>query len=260
MTGVIDLNADLGEGVGVTADGDHVSVDAAMLAVVTSANVACGFHAGAAATMRRVCALAAQRGVAVGAHVSYRDRENFGRQRVFVTPQRLAQDVLEQIETLQDVARSAGTAVRYVKPHGALYNVSALERETADAITIASSQADPNLILLGLPHSQLEVSAMRRDLDFVAEAFADRAYLADGRLVPRSEPGAVLHDPRVAVRQALAIARDGMVVATDGSAVPVQARSLCVHGDTPGAADLAMALRTALLDAGLVLAPFAATP
>jgi UPF0271 protein len=248
VAGVIDLNADLGEGVGD---------DAALLDIVTSANIACGFHAGDPETMLRVCVLAAERGVTVGAHVSYRDRENFGRKRVTVTAARLAEDVLEQIETLQEIAARAGTTVRYVKPHGALYNVSAYDREPADAIALAVSQADPDLALLGLRHSQVEVAAMRRDLRFVHEAFADRAYLADGRLVPREEAGAVLHDSESVMKQALGIARDGQVVAQDGSNVEVLAQSLCVHGDTPGAVALASSVRAALVDAGIALSPFA---
>jgi UPF0271 protein len=245
---VVDLNADLGEGLGD---------DEAMLGFVTSANIACGFHAGDAATMRHVCDIAAERTVSVGAHVSYRDRENFGRVRVDVTPGVLTEQVLEQIETLADIARQAGSTVRYVKPHGALYNVSAYMREQADAIALAVSQCDPSLMLLGLRHSQLEVSAMRRDIGFVSEAFADRAYLSDGRLVPRDQPGAVLEQRTDVIRQGLGIARGKAVLTGDGARVEVVARSICVHGDTPGAVAMAGALREALVGAGIVLAPFA---
>jgi UPF0271 protein len=243
-----DLNADLGEGVGD---------DDAMLRLVTSANVACGFHAGDTETMRRVCDLATERGVSIGAHVSYLDRENFGRIRVDVAPRILTDQVLEQIETLGAIAQLAGASVRYVKPHGALYNISALQREQADAITLAVSQFDPSLVVLGVYGSQLEVSAMRRDLGFVTEGFADRAYLPDGRLVPRGQPGAVL-DESQALRQGLGIAREHSVVAQDGSTIEVRADSICVHGDTPGAVALATLLREALMGAGITLAPFVA--
>jgi UPF0271 protein len=243
-----DLNADLGEGVGD---------DEAMLGLVTSANVACGFHAGDAVTMRRVCDIAIEQGVSIGAHVSYLDRENFGRSRVDVVPRVLTEQVLEQIETLGAIAQLAGASVRFVKPHGALYNVSALQREQADAITLAVSQYDPSLVVLGLYGSQLEVSAMRRDLGFVTEGFADRAYLPDGRLVPREQVGAVL-DEAQAVRQGLGIAREHTVVTQDGSTIEVRTDSICVHGDTPGAVALAASLREALVGAGITLAPFVA--
>ncbi len=243
---VIDLNADLGEGFD----------DDGLLHIVTSANVACGFHAGDPATMRRVCSIAATRGVAIGAHVSYRDRENFGRVALKVSPEQLIADLCVQIELLSEIAREAGTAVRYVKPHGALYNVAAWDRAHADAITRAVSECDPSLALLGLYGTQLDVSALRRDLSFVSEAFVDRAYLANGQLVPRDEPHAI-HEGAAAVAQALSIAREGTVQTSEGDTIKVQARSLCLHGDGTGAVELAAQIRDALIGAGLELRSFA---
>ena len=246
----IDLNADLGEGVG------EYGVDAAMLSIVTSANVACGFHAGDATTMREVCGLAAKSGVVLGAHVSYRDRENFGRIAMPVTARQLREDVTEQVRTLQHIAAGVGAEVRYVKPHGALYNVAAVDREQAACVVEAVAGLDASLLLLGLPDSELRRAAGEGGVGFVAEAFADRAYLPDGRLTPRTQDGAVLDDA-AAVAQAVRIAREGVATARDGSTIPIEARSLCVHGDTPGAVEMARRIRAELADAGLTLAPFA---
>ena len=248
----IDLNADLGEGFGVWRLGD----DEQLLDVVTSANVACGFHAGDPVTMRRVCAQAADRGVAVGAQVGYRDLAGFGRRHIEVDPEDLEADVLYQIGALDGCARAAGTRVRYVKPHGALYNLAADEREPADAVAAAVAAYDRGLPLLGLPGSALADAAQAAGVAFVAEAFADRAYRPDGRLVPRREPGAVIEDPYEVVARAAALAVQHRVEAVDGSAVTVDARSLCVHGDTPGAAYLAREIHRTLVDAGVTLAPF----
>jgi UPF0271 protein len=243
----IDLNADLGEGFGD---------DDAMVQIVTSANVACGYHAGDAATMARVCAAAAARGVAVGAQVSYRDREGFGRRRIDVAPDVLHADVLDQIGVLDTHARAAGTRVTYVKAHGALYNVSADEAEQADALATAVEKFDGELALLGLPGSEHESAAARSRLRFVAEAYADRAYTVDGRLVPRSEPGAVLHDPGAIATRVVRLVRDGLVEAVDGASVRVAAESICVHGDTPGSVEIARAVRAALTASGVELAAF----
>lgn len=249
----IDLNADLGEGFGVWRLGD----DDALLDVVTSANVACGFHAGDPATMARVCEGAAARGVAIGAQVGYHDLAGFGRRRIEVAHDELVADVLYQLGALDAFARVAGSRVRYVKPHGALYNVAADDRDHAWAVAEAVAAFDSTLAMLGLPGSQLEAAAAEHALPFVTEAFADRAYLPTGRLVPRSQFGAVLHDPAVVVERAVRIAHDRTVVAVDGSVVSVPAASLCLHGDTPGAVELARAVRTALQHAGLHLAAFA---
>jgi UPF0271 protein len=249
----IDLNADLGEGFGAWRLGD----DDGLLEVVTSANVACGFHAGDPATMQRVCAGAAARGVAIGAQVGYRDLAGFGRRRIDISPADLLADVLYQVGALDAFARAAGSRVRYVKPHGALYNTAADDAVQAGAITAAVTAFDPAMPLLGLPASALADAAATQSIPFVAEAFADRAYLPSGRLVRRGEPGAVLTDEAVVVDQAISIARDGHVRAVDGSLVAVSAVSLCLHGDTPGAVTLARAVRAALTERGITLEPFA---
>jgi len=249
----IDLNADLGEGFGAWRLGD----DDGLLEVVTSANVACGFHAGDPATMQRVCARAAERGVAIGAQVGYHDLAGFGRRRIDISPADLLADVLYQVGALDAFARAAGSRVRYVKPHGALYNTAADDAVQAGAIAAAVTAFDPAMPLLGLPASALADAAATQSIPFVAEAFADRAYLPSGRLVPRGEPGAVLTDEAVVVDQAISIARDGHVRAVDGSLVAVSAVSLCLHGDTPGAVTLARAVRAALTERGITLEPFA---
>lgn len=249
----IDLNADLGEGFGVWRLGD----DDALLDIVTSANVACGFHAGDPLTMRRVCAAAAERGVAIGAQVSYRDLAGFGRRRMDVAPDDLAADVLYQLGALDACARAAGTRVRYVKPHGALYNTAADDSGQAAAVASAVAVFDASLPLLALPGSAMQRAAADAGLPFVAEAFADRGYLASGRLVPRGSDGAVLDDETTVAERAVRFALDGSVVAADGSVVPVAPRSICLHGDTPGAVGFARAVRAALSEAGVDLRPFA---
>jgi UPF0271 protein len=249
----IDLNADLGEGFGAWQLGD----DDALLQVITSANVACGFHAGDPRTMQRVCATAAERGVAIGAQVGYRDLAGFGRRRMDVASADLTADVLYQLGALDAFARIAGAAVRYVKPHGALYNTAADDPGQADAVAAAIARYDPALPLLGLPSSQLESAAERAGIPFVAEAFADRAYTPAGRLVPRTEPGGVHADVATVVAQAVSLVRDGVVRAVDGTSVSIRAASLCLHGDTPAAAALARSVRAALEELGAVLAPFA---
>jgi 5-oxoprolinase (ATP-hydrolysing) subunit A len=249
---LIDLNADLGEGFGAWSLGD----DDALLDVVTSANVACGFHAGDPVTMQRLCAGAAERGVAVGAQVGYRDLAGFGRRRMDISPADLLADVLYQIGALEAFARAAGTRVSYVKPHGALYNTAADDAAQAGAIAAAAAAVGSGLPLLGLPDSALADAAAAHGIGFVAEAFADRAYLPSGRLVPRSESGAVLTDPAAVLDQAVSIARDGQLRANDGSIVTVAARSLCLHGDTPGAVALARAVRAALAEQGIAVGAF----
>ncbi len=250
---LLDLNADLGEG----ADGLSAS-DAALLGVVTSANVACGFHAGDAATMLATCRAASERGVAVGAHVSYRDRANFGRTFLDLDPSTLADDVTEQLTTLAELAGRVGVRVTYVKPHGALYNAIAHHEEQAAAVVRAVA-AFGRLALVGLPGSVALRLADAAGLESVGEAFADRAYSPDGTLVPRSEPGAVLHDADAIAARVVRFARTGTFTAVDGSEIAVPARSLCVHGDTPDAVAIARAVRRALLDEGVGLAPFAPT-
>lgn len=249
----IDLNADLGEGFGVWRLGD----DDALLDVVTSANVACGFHAGDPSIMRRVCAAAVDRGVAIGAQVGYRDLAGFGRRRLDVAPDELAADVLYQLGALDAFARAAGDRVRYVKPHGALYNTAVDDPGQAAAVAMAVAAYDRTLPVLALPGSALAAAAHGAGIPFVAEAFADRAYLASGRLAPRSTPDAVIDDPYDVVARAASIAVHRRITAIDGSVLPVEARSLCVHGDTPDAAHLASEIRRTLEDAGVTMAPFA---
>lgn len=247
----IDLNADVGESVGPTT-GD----DTAILRLVSSANVACGFHAGDARTARRTCSVAADLGVSIGAHVSYRDRAGFGRRFIDVDPDELVDEVIYQIGALQAMAAAAGTEVRYVKPHGALYNAIVHHRAQARAVATALRTLDPLLPILVLPGSVMEVEARDAGLRPVVEAFADRAYQPDGTLVPRGRPGAVLTDPATVAARVARLATAGTVEAVDGSVVRVAAESVCVHGDTPGAVAIATAVRAALDDAGVTVAGF----
>ncbi|WP_328324468.1 LamB/YcsF family protein [Streptomyces sp. NBC_00455] len=250
---VVDLNADLGEGFGRWTLTD----DEALLSVVTSANVACGFHAGDPSTMRRVCELAAVHGVRIGAQVSYRDLAGFGRRAMDVPARELADEVAYQIGALELFARAAGSRVSYVKPHGALYNRTVHDEEQAGAVVAGVRLAGGALPVLGLPGSRLLAAAADAGLPAVTEAFADRAYTAQATLAPRSGPGAVLHDPDVVVARALIMVHDRSVAAITGERVSVDARSLCLHGDTPEAADIALRVRRELLAAGVVLEPFA---
>ncbi|MEV5830027.1 5-oxoprolinase subunit PxpA [Spirillospora sp. NPDC052242] len=248
---VIDINADLGEGFGIWELGD----DLALLDVITSANVACGFHAGDPLIMRRVCAAAVERGVTIGAQVSYRDLAGFGRREMDVAAPELTAEVLYQLAALDGIARAEGGRVAYVKPHGALYNRVARDEAQARAVVEAVRAYDASLPLLTLPGSA--VHEVAGGLTVVAECFADRAYTPAGRLVSRREPGAVVHDAGEVVRRAVRMAVDGRVTAADGSDVELRARSMCVHGDTPGAVELARAVRAALAGAGVALEPFA---
>jgi UPF0271 protein len=247
----IDLNADLGEGFGIWSLGD----DAALLDVVTSANVACGFHAGDPITMVRVCQQAAERGVSVGAQVGYRDLAGFGRRRMDVPTDELTADLLYQAGALQACARAAGTRVSYLKPHGALYNTAADDLEQARAVARAAALAG-DLPVLGLPGSALATAVEAVGLRFVSEGFVDRAYTPNGRLVARTEPGAVHDDPSAAISQARELAA-GRVTAVDGVLLSMPVQSLCLHGDTPGAVQLARAVRAAVLADGIDLVPFA---
>jgi 5-oxoprolinase (ATP-hydrolysing) subunit A len=249
----LDLNSDLGEGYGHWALGD----DAALLEVVTSANVACGFHAGDPATIDRTVRTAVEHGVAIGAQVSYPDLVGFGRREIDVPPDELTADVLYQLGALEAFARAASSRVRYVKPHGALYNRIARDPVQAAAVVEAIRRYDPALPLLTLPGSVAMEAAREAGVPSVAEGFADRAYTAEGRLVSRREPGSVLHDPEQVAARAVVMATEHQVETADGTQVTVQVRSLCVHGDTPGAVDLARAVRTALEQAGVTLEAFA---
>lgn len=248
----IDLNSDLGESFGRWVLGD----DEAMLGFVTSANVACGFHAGDPSTLRRTCGLAAERGVVVGAQVGYRDLVGFGRRFIDVAPVELADDVVYQIGALDGMCRVAGTAVRYVKPHGALYNTAVQHEAQAAAVVAAVRDYDPGLPVLGLPGSALLRAAEAAGLRAVPEFFIDRGYTPGGTLVPRSQPDALLHDPDDVTTRVLRLVRDGVVTAVDGSDIAVRAESACVHGDSPGAVAMARAVRTGLERAGVELRAF----
>jgi lactam utilization protein B len=247
---MIDMNADLGEGFGPWRLGD----DVALLSIVTSANVACGFHAGDPLIMRRTCAAAVERGVTIGAQVSYRDLAGFGRREMDVAPDELTAEVLYQLAALDGVARTEGGRVRYVKPHGALYNRIVRDPVQAAAVAAAVTAYDAALPVLTLPGSALHDVG---GLTVLNECFADRAYTPEGTLVSRREPGAVIDDVDDVAARALRMAVDGTVVATDGTEVRVDARSICVHGDTPGAVELARAVRAALEGAGVQVGSFA---
>ncbi len=255
----VDLNADVGEGFGRWTLGD----DAAVLATVTSANIACGFHAGDPATMASTVRTALEHGVAIGAHVSYRDLAGFGRRYVDADAAELTGDVLYQIGALAGIARSLGARIAYVKPHGALYNTIAVDddrgRRHAGAVITAISRYDPTLPVVGLAGSRYLDLVRGAGLAVVAEAFADRAYTPGGALVSRREPGAVLHDAEQVAERMVRLVRTGTVEAVDGSTVAVAAQSICVHGDSPGAVDMARAVRTALEGAGVTLRAFNAT-
>jgi UPF0271 protein len=249
----VDLNSDLGESFGRWKLGD----DEALLGVVTSANVACGFHAGDASTLRRTCAQASERGVVIGAQVGYQDLAGFGRRFVDVHPSELVDDVLYQLGALEVFARVAGSTIRYVKPHGALYNAVVHHEAQAAAVVEAVRTYDDSLAVLGLPGSALLAAAERAALRSVQEAFADRAYTPSGTLVPRTEPGAVLHDRREVAERVVRMVTEGVVEAVDGTMVRIDASSICVHGDTPDAVGMATAVRDALTAAGVKLGSFA---
>jgi 5-oxoprolinase (ATP-hydrolysing) subunit A len=249
----IDLNSDLGEGFGAWSLGD----DEALLDVVTSANVACGFHAGDPNILRRVCDWAAARDVAIGAQVGYRDLAGFGRRSIDMDSNSLTNDVLYQIGALDGFARVAGTRVRYVKPHGALYNRVVHDQKQAAAVVAAVTAYDATLPLLGLPGSALLRLGEDAGLTTVPEAFADRGYTAQATLVPRTEPGALLHDPEEVSARMVRMVTTGRMQSVDGQEIAVSARSICVHGDTPGAVAMAVAVRRSLIEAGVEIRAFA---
>ncbi|WP_405814924.1 LamB/YcsF family protein [Streptomyces sp. NBC_01390] len=250
---MIDLNADLGEGFGRW----RLTDDEQLLSVVTSANVACGFHAGDPPTMRRVCELAAERGVRIGAQVSYRDLAGFGRRAMDVPPDELSAEVAYQIGALDVFARAAGARVAYVKPHGALYNRAVHDEEQAKAVIDGVLLAGMGLPVLGLPGSRLLALAEAAGLPAVPEAFADRAYTEEATLVPRGQDGALVTDPEAVVARSVTLARTGVVASHSGTPLAIRARSLCVHGDTPGAVDLARRVRERLEASGVRVEAFA---
>ncbi|RZL37208.1 MAG: 5-oxoprolinase subunit PxpA [Rubrivivax sp.] len=240
----VDLNADLGEG---AAD------DAQLLALVSSANIACGWHAGDARLMQATVTAALARGVAIGAHPSYPDRENFGRSDMQLAPADVQADLVYQIGALDALVRAQGGRLQHVKPHGALYNQAARDPALADAVATAVRAVDPGLALYGLAGSELLRAAERAGLRAVAEVFADRGYRADGSLVPRSQPGAFIDSTDEAVARTLRMVREGVVVAVSGETVPLKAQTICLHGDGPHALAFARAIHAALIAAGVRL-------
>ena len=248
----MDLNSDLGESFGAWSMGD----DAAMLDIVSSANVACGFHAGDAAGILATLQAAKVRNVVIGAHVAYRDLAGFGRRNMDVASNDLVADVIYQIGALQGLARAVGTTVKYVKPHGALYNTIAQDKRQATDVINAIKAIDPSLVLMALAGAPLIGWARDAGLTVVAEAFADRGYTPQGALVSRREPGAVLHDENLIAQRMLTLVRDGVIEAVDGSKVRVEADSICVHGDSPGAVAIARALRKQFEQEGVQITSF----
>ena len=249
----IDLNSDLGESFGQWCMGD----DAAMLDIVTSANVACGFHAGDPAGILRTLRATAAKGVTIGAHVAYPDLVGFGRRNMDIASFDLTADVIYQIGALQALATAAGTSVRYVKPHGALYNTIAHDTRQALAVIEAIRAVDARLVLVALAGSPLIGLARHEGLTCIAEAFADRAYTPTGALVSRREPGAVLHDAEQVAQRMLRLVQTGEIEAIDGSVTRIEADSICVHGDSPGAIQMAREVRQLLEQSGVSLQPFA---
>ncbi|AQY00442.1 LamB/YcsF family protein [Microbacterium foliorum] len=249
----IDLNSDLGENV---AD-RIVSDDQSMLDLVTSANVACGFHAGSPEGIRATLASAVAGGVVIGAHPGYRDYENFGRTKVDIDSATLQAHVEYQLGALIGLAAAVGGKVAYVKPHGALYNTIARDERQSQDVVAAIRAIDPSLVLLGLAGGVVLDVAERAGLQTAAEAFADRAYQPDGQLVSRTEPGSVLHDPAAVAERMVRLAGEGVIRAIDGTDVPVSAQSICVHGDSPGSVAMAAETKRMLQQAGITIAPFA---
>ncbi len=248
----IDLNSDLGESYGAWAMGD----DEAMLSIVSSANVACGFHAGDPLGILKTVQAAAKQGVSIGAHVSYPDRVGFGRRDMDVTSAELTADVIYQIGAIKGVAAAAGVTVGYVKPHGALYNRIAHDPKQGQAVIDGIKAIDPSLVLMGLAGAPILELAQKSGLKTVAEAFADRAYTPGGELVSRREAGSVLHDTDLIARRMLQLAREGTLEAIDGSTIKVDAQSICVHGDSPGAVAIAREIRRTFEADGITVRSF----
>jgi UPF0271 protein len=245
----LDLNADMGESFGAYKLGH----DALLMPAITSASVACGFHAGDPGVMRETVALARQYDVSVGAHPGFPDLVGFGRRDIRATPREVEDLVVYQIGALAAVAATQGLRLKHVKAHGALYNMAVRDAALADAIARATAAVDRTLILFGLPGSELVAAGQRAGLRTAREGFADRAYRPDGTLMPRHEPGSVIEDPEMVVSRAVSMARDHLVMAIDGSEIALDIETICVHGDTPGAAMLASRMRQALTDAGVRL-------
>lgn len=250
----IDLNCDLGEGFGDWKMGD----DAAMLGVVSTVNVACGFHAGDPQIMADTFAAAKKAGVAIGAHPSYPDLQGFGRRPIPYSPKEIERLVAYQLGAAMGIAALAGHRITHVKPHGSLGNRATEDAGAADAIVRATKSVDSSLAILAIAGTEIERAAERGNMKAVREIFADRAYTTAGNLVPRSQPGAVIHDAKAASERVIAMLQAGAIIAVDGTKVPVGIDSICVHGDTPGAVAMAKAVRQALIGAGYTLRAFAA--
>lgn len=243
----VDLNADVGESFGAWSLGQ----DPALMRHITSANVACGFHAGDPGVMRATVTLAREHGVAVGAHPGFPDLVGFGRREIQVSPRDVEDFVVYQVGALAGIAAAQGVRLQHVKPHGALFNMAVRDAALADAIARAAALIDRSMILFGLPGSEIVAAGQRAGLRTACEAFADRAYQPDGALVSRQQSGAVIHDPGVVVQRVVRMVREQAVDAIDGSRVPLTIDTICVHGDTPGAADLAAGIHAALSEAGV---------
>ena len=243
----VDLNGDVGE----TAPGGVPGPDLALIPHLTSANVACGFHAGDPGVMRATVELAREHGVAVGAHPGFPDPEGFGRRELQFSPADVEDFVAYQVGSLAAIAASLGVRLQHVKPHGALFNMAVRDADLAEAIARAAAVIDRTLILFGLPNSEIVSAGVRAGLRTAGEGFADRAYQHDGTLVPRQHEGAVIHDRRTVVERAVRMVRERVVETVDGGILPLLVDTICVHGDTPGAADLASNLRMALIEAGV---------
>jgi UPF0271 protein len=245
----IDLNSDLGESFGPWPMGQ----DAALMDSISSANVACGFHAGDPGAMRATIALARDKGVAIGAHPGFQDLVGFGRREIKASPAEVEDLVLYQVSALAGMAAAQGVRLQHVKAHGALYNMACRDRALADAIAKAVASFDRSLILFGLPNSELLRAGEAAGLPIAAEVFADRAYDPDGSLTSRTKPGSVIHDTQQVVERAVKMVKEQKVIAVDGSTISLRADTICLHGDTPGAADHARAVRAGLENAGIAV-------
>lgn len=251
MPAVVDLNADLGEGYG----NYKLGLDEEVIKEITSANIACGLHAGDPMVMRRTVKLAREAGTAVGAHPGYPDLQGFGRRNISLSPAEVRNFVVWQVGALWAFARAEGVPVQHVKAHGAMYNMAAADRKLADAIAEAVAEVDSNLILVGLAGSELLLAGRRAGLRTASEVFADRGYNSDGSLVKRGTPGAIINDPQAVAGRVLKMVREGKVTAADGGQVAIKADTICFHGDTPGAVELARTVRAALEQSGVRPAP-----
>lgn len=243
----IDINCDMGESFGPWKMG----ADAEVMPNITSANVACGAHAGDPGVMRRTIRAAKQHGVAVGAHPGFADLQGFGRREMQADPAEVEDSLIAQIGALAAIAKAEGAALQHVKAHGALYNMAARDRKLADAVARAIKAFDASLVMFGLPKSPLIEAGLAAGLRVAAEGFADRSYEPDGSLTPRSRPGAVIHDAAVVVDRAVRMVRDGVVLTSEGREIPLKVDTICVHGDTPGAPELTRRIRAGLEAAGI---------